>query len=139
MFPISADFSPGRQFVFLTEILEPSRLLFKGPPYQLKANCISFWCPMKETLCFFCIMGAASQPNYKSAQFHNIKKHKKFKGKIKQMGEFEQMSHYSPLSGNEALHQTVLWSHVDLTYSESIGKEPLLIYFFFGKLVGCIK
>lgn len=60
-------------------------------------------------------------------QFHNIEKHKKYKGQIKQMGEFEQMSCYSPLSGNEALHQMVLQSHVDLTYSESIEKELLLI------------
>lgn len=110
---------------FLTEILEPSLLFFKGLPYQLKASCISFWCPMKETLCFFCMIGAASQPNYKPVQFNNIKKHKKYKGQIKQMGEFEQMPCYSPLSGNGDLHHTVLQSHVDLTYSESIEKEPL--------------
>lgn len=122
---------------FLTEILEHSLLLLKGLPYQLKDNCVSFWCPMNETLCFFCIIGAANQPNYKSMQFHNIKKHKKYKGQIKQMGEFKQMSHYSPLSGNGALHQTVLQSHVDLTYSGSIEKGSLLIYF--GKLVGCMK
>jgi len=34
---------------------------------------------MKDTLCFFSMVGAASQQNYKSMQF-NIKKHKKCKG-----------------------------------------------------------
>lgn len=65
---------------------------------------------MKEALCFFSMVVAASQRNYKSVQF-NIKKHKKYEGQRKQMGVCEQMQCYNPLSGNEALHQTMLPSH----------------------------
>lgn len=68
---------------------------------------------MKEVLCFFGMVGAASQCSYKSMWF-NIKNHKKYEGQIKQMGVCEKMKCYSPLSGNEALPETMFLSHDQL-------------------------
>lgn len=92
---------------------------------------------MKEALCFFGMIGAASQRNYKSMQF-NIKKHKKYEEQRKQMGACEQTQCYN-LSvrkwGFTSDNVSITWSFVDLSYSESIEKEPLLIYFSANWLV----